>query len=388
MRLPVQLLLTMALAVPLLAVAETRFIDREGNAIADVRIVGNLEVSAFEIRNALGHGPDDFETAVMAMRAILPYFKRVDWRVDDGRRIAVLTVQEHRRNTLENSLVGGFNRAHGFRLGSRLELSRRRNARRPARGHLFAEVSYGFSDDRWNHKFGGSAGWTIGETTELTASAQRQRLTATRDLDAMPNDYEQVFTSLFLGNDFRDYYERLGSEISGRLSSDGHRHVLSATVLVERHRSLATSTDWSLFRWSSTKHPITPIDHGGLASIGLRYEFDGREDVVFPIGWRPSVEIEHASSKLGSDFAFTRVAVNLRRYDRIGDDFVRLRVRWLHSRGDTPVQRQLVLGGPGTLRGYGLYEFAGPRAALFNAGYRRHAFGNSYILFFVDSARF
>ena len=95
-------------------------------------------------------------------------------------------------------------------------------------------------------------------------------------------------------------------------------------------------------------------------------------------------DAEHGNAAVGSDFDFTRFQVHLRRSLRVDGNFINARLRFGISTGALPIQRQFVLGGPGSLRGYGLDEFAGNHTALFNLEYRPRLFGTSFTLFFID----
>ena len=363
----------------------TRFLNDLGRPIDEVRIEGNQRVSVGEIRNALGLGPDHFETAVAVMEAVLP-FRKVDWKIrreEDGRLIGIIRVEEHSINQLRSTGLNRFDRAHGFQYGARVEWERRRDVRKDPIGSLFAEASRGFSSDRWLHRWGVSLNLNLGGGAALTASAERRRDAAVRD-DEAPNEAEQGAMALLFGHEFRDYYERFGTALDAELSLEDGIHAFQLNLSQERHCSLKKTTDWSLLRWRSRKFPIAPIDDGRYAGVLLRYEFDSLAD------WRAYAEMEHALPRFGSDFAFTRagVSVRMRRYLDNGQLLLRLKAE--ASRGAVPIQRSLNLGGPGTLLGYERHAFQAARGALLNMEYRMRVLTHLplklYALFFVDAA--
>ena len=373
----------------------TYFVDSEKQPINEIRIRGNRRVKASEIRQALEKGPDDIGNAIKTMKAILPHFKRVDWSIhqEEDKRIVTITVEEKITKDeilpdviMDLSMSGGFNRVHGLRLGSRLKLEKPPEIEIPFQPRLFGALSYGFSNKKLNYEAGGEARLLGGvNRRNLTVRFQFHRLTSVRDPDILLDDNEQLLTAFLYGGDFRDYYLRAGSEISLRWQPETFLHSLKLTVINEDHESLSKTTDWSLFRWTSDKEENTPITPGQMRSIALRYDFDSRFENE---GWYNTFAVEHGNSAVGSDFDFTRFELHSRRYQPIGDwNMLDLRLKVGLSAKEVPVQRQFILGGPGSLRGYDLYEFAGNQGILLNLEYRHHIIGGSFVTFFIDGGQ-
>ncbi len=379
---------------PNISFASTHFVDREGRPINEVRIQGNQKVSTVEIRRALEMGPDNIDNAIKLMKSTLP-FKKVDWRIHEEkeRRIATITVVEKGLVDTKLNMRGAFNRVDGLRLGPTVEWLRRPDIGTPPRGKLFGDLTYGFSNKIWNYTLGAQTGGGVLHRMNLTFTAQIHRLTVVRDKDVLPSDGEQFFMAFLYGGDFRDYYLRDGSEVSLRWQTETAPHSLTLTMLDEEHQSLEKSTDWSLVRRDAIKDENPQITPGHLRTAALRYDFDtrSRREGV-PDGWYHTFDAEHSSAGVGSDFDrlnpadfdFTRFQVHLRRYLRIHGNSLNARLKFGISTGALPIQRQFFLGGPGTLGGYGLYEFAGAQMALLNLEYRPHLLGTSFTLFFVD----
>ena len=353
----------------------THFVDREKQPIDEVRIRGNQRVRGSEIREALEQGPDDISNAIKTMKAILPHIRRADWHIheEEDKRIVIITVEEKIAveepvpdGIMNLSMSGRFNRVHGWRLGPRLELSKPPEVEIPLQPKLFGALSYGFSNKKLNYEAGGGATLLGGVNRNLIVRFQFHRLTAVRDPDILLDDDEQLLIAFLYGGDFRDYYLREGSEVSIRWQPEVLPHSLKLTVINEDHESLNKTTDWSLLQWTSDKEENTLITPGQMRSIALRYDFDSRFDNE---GWYNTFAVEHSNSVVGSDFDFTRFELHSRRYQPIGDrHMLDLRLKVGLSAKELPVQRQFILGGPGSLRGYDLYEFAGNQGILFNLG--------------------
>lgn len=260
---------------------------------------------------------------------------------------------------------------------------------------LFGTMSYGFSSQSLNYRAGG--GVTLGETSNLTYSAQIHRLTSVRDRDILLSDSEQFLRGLW-GTNFQDYYLREGGVMALQWQPPNIKHSLGAFVLWEEHESLQRTMDFHLRNWSA--HPElagrqnSPIHPGSMRSISLKYDFDnrgwtdakndfeGREHRASE--WYNTFLVEHASPAIGSDFDFTRFQLHLRHYSPMGDDRIDARLKVGTATGQLPYQRKFVMGGIGTLRGYSLYEFAGNHGFLFNLEYA-HSLGDAaFLIPFVD----
>ena len=268
---------------------------------------------------------------------------------------------------------------------------------RPSVGpFLFGTMSYGFSSESLNYRAGG--GVALGEASHLTYSAQIHRLTSVRDRDILLSDSEQFLRGLW-GTDFQDYYLREGAVMALQWQSPSIKHSLGAFLLWEEHESLHRTMNFHLRNWSA--HPDlagrsnSPIHDGSMRSISIKYDFDNRGDTDLkydpdsPYGgntseWYNTFLVEHASPTIGSDFDFTRFQAHFRHYSPIGDDQIVARLKVGLATAPLPFQRQFVIGGIGTLRGYSLYEFVGNHGFLFNLQYARSIGDNASIIPFVD----
>ena len=384
--------------------AATRFVDGKDRPIDEIRVEGNDQVSTAEIIEALDMGPDDFGVAIKVMKAVLPYFISVNWNIheEDSRRVATIEVIERKAQEGSINPKAALNRVDGLRLGTEFQISRRPTLRTTPRGELFGELSYGLS----NHELNYVLGVRTRRFWNVKLSTQIHRLTDVRDRGVMPNDRAQPVMAFLYGGDFLDYYQRDGSEVSAEWQPESSNHRIRFTLLDENHDSLMKSTDWSLFRRDQVKLVNTPISPGQLRSGVLRYDFDTRAsqnwtessyDVnVDKPGWYGTLDTEHADAAFGSEFGFTRFRCHIRHERPVGKGFLAARVHLGLSDGGLPVQRQFMVGGAGTLRGYDQYEFVGQQMLLANVEYYHRMFSTwffdmlfpkSFVIFFVDAAQ-
>lgn len=244
----------------------------------------------------------------------------------------------------------------------------------------FGTMSYGFRTDTINYRLG--SGITFGEKSNLTYSAQIHRLTSARDRDILLAGSEQ-FLRAFVNADFQDYYTRQGGVMAIQWQNTTLKHTLGLSLLLEEHQSIRDasasylSIGTSSYSLTSDVRQNSPIYDGRMHSISLKYDFDTREDtkVMYDLSnrvnkneWYNTFTLEHSNSGIGSTYDFTRFVVHLRNYHPIGEDRLdtRLKIGFAATDYSLPFQRQFVLGGTGTLRGYSLYEFVGNHGFLFN----------------------
>ena len=262
---------------------------------------------------------------------------------------------------------------------------------------LFGTMSYGISSRSTNYRAGG--GVTIGEISNLTYSAQIHRLTSVRDRDIMLSDSEQFVRALW-GADFQDYYLREGAVTALQWQSSNIMHSLGLSLLWEEHNSLQRTMDFHLRNWSAAPElggrQNSPIHAGSMRSISLKYDFDNRgwtnlkndffeeRENMNRAEWYNTFLVEHASPAIGSDFDFTRFQAHFRHSHPMGDGRIDVRLKVGTAMGQLPYQRQFVIGGIGTLRGYSLYEFMGNHGFLFNLEYAHSIDDKAFIIPFVD----
>ena len=321
--------------------------------------------------------------------------------------------------------TSGLNPVDGLRLGGGFELGKRwyydplffersgetirRNVNGdsvPIRSHLgpmpfvFGSMSFATQTETLNYRLGG--GVTFGEKSNLTYSAQIHRLTSVRDRDLLLSGSEQ-FLRAFTGADFNDYYTRQGGVMALQWRNPTLKHTLGLSLLLEEHETILNFSDSDLRIGTSNYHldvgtlarANSLIYDGRMHSISIKYDFDTRENtkIRYDLGnrgnnneWYNTLLGEFSASEIGSDYDFARFVIHLRNYHPIGENRLdtRLKIGLAVTQYWLPYQRQFVLGGIGTLRGYSLYEFAGDHGFLFNLEYVHSLTSKIFVVPFVD----
>ncbi|MCE2399526.1 DUF4252 domain-containing protein [Candidatus Poribacteria bacterium] len=262
----------------------------------------------------------------------------------------------------------------------------------------FGTMSYALRTETPNYRLGG--GMAFGEKSNLTYSVQIHRLTSARDRDILLSGSEQ-FLRAFFDSDFQDYYIRQGGVMALQWQHATLKHTLGLSLLLEEHESIWNDST-SYFRIGTSSYHLgtfarenSPIYEGRMHSVSLKYDFDTRENtkVGYDLGnrgnsneWYNTFLVEHSNSAIGSEYDFTRFVAHLRNYHPIGKDRIdtRLKVGLASTPYMLPFQRQFVIGGTGTLRGYSLYEFVGNHGFLFNLEYLHSLAKGFFIVPFVD----
>jgi hypothetical protein len=364
-----------------------RFRTAEGEPIHEVRIRGNRKITEAEIRDALDNAPEDIRKAIDTLKKALPYFSRVTLQIegDSTKRVATVTVAE---KTLSSNYyfhatpLVQFNRVTGLLPAARLEVGKRRqmgplymwyipSSVRTHLSKLSADIGYGFGNRDLNYRVGGDMIWGEPDLSTLGFSAQIYRATNVIAPDLLPyyDDLSTAWANLSGAPQVHNYYLNEGVEISLRWEPIGPTHSFKFRMRTELHESLQKTTDWHIDSWSSElkareNPPITP---GQLRSVALQYDLSTRRNANF--GWHNTLSVEHSNSAIGSGFDFTQFQLQLRYAVPRGNNFVRARLVLGAATGTLPIQRQFVLGGPGTLNGYPPYALTGDHGALLNIEY-------------------
>jgi hypothetical protein len=204
------------------------------------------------------------------------------------------------------------------------------------------------------------------------------------------SEREASLAAFILHRDFRDHYERQGWSAFGWL---GHRYrptELRLEFSDAAHRTVPAAAPWSLLRNDEPWRPQPAIADGRLRALTLAFAHDSRNERITPsTGWLASLAVEQglggslrygavltdtgvvAPVDLAASPHFTALSADVRRYVRLGPNS-RLATRVygagaIHA-GTLPPQRQVALGGEGSLPGYRLFRFdCGARSATFEA---------------------
>ena len=196
---------------------------------------------------------------------------------------------------------------------------------------------------------------------------------------------ETALATFFLHRDLRDWYSRLGGTLFAGVSGPRGLSII-ASLSDERWASRRERDPWTLFRDAQPWRPNPTFDDGRYHSFRLTGALDTRNNADDPWdGWKVAAELERGHGEIDSFGARSRTApspgarvesarpvylrglLDLRRYTRLSPQ-TQLNTRlvaggWLG--GDPlPLQRQLSVGGFGTLPGYDFNDGAPGRDKL------------------------
>lgn len=188
---------------------------------------------------------------------------------------------------------------------------------------------------------------------------------------------EAALGTFLLHRDPRDWYSRLGGTAYVGIR-DERGASLTASLSDERWASRRARDPWTLFRDTQQWRPNPTIDDGRFHTFRLTGTIDTRNDATNPrVGWYVSAELERGKGEIDAFGtrswiaptngplvppridSYRRGFLDMRRYNRVSPE-TQLNGRlvlggWLG--GDPlPIQRQLSLGGVGTLPGYDFRE--------------------------------
>jgi len=104
----------------------------------------------------------------------------------------------------------------------------------------------------------------------------------------------------------------------------------------------------------NSEEPITGKEGGIISGIGVSYIWDKRDNLFFPNkGGYTSVKFIVYTNDLGSDYTFTWLEVNARRYWSFSENHVlATQIFFQNVGGDTPFFKYPTLGGKQVMRGY------------------------------------
>ena len=183
---------------------------------------------------------------------------------------------------------------------------------------------------------------------------------------------ETALATFFLHRDYRDWYSRLGGTVFAGVAGPRGASLI-ASLSDERWGSRRERDPWTLFRDAQPWRANPTIDDGVYHSLRLTGTLDTRNNADDPWdGWTVFAELERTHGEVTSfgarswtpaaggrvesaDPTYVRGLLDLRRYTRLSPQ-TQLNTRvvaggWLG--GDPlPLQRQLSVGGFGTLPGY------------------------------------
>jgi len=215
---------------------------------------------------------------------------------------------------------------------------------------------------------GGRDGWWA------TLSTQYHKQTTSPD-DWIVGRTENTLAALLTKHDYKNYFQIEGYDISAAIRHVPSSQILAITVQAawsdNAHRPLAVATQWSLLPWQRNYRPNYPAMSGRERRIcftaGLKIKDTPRlpRRVV-----NMSVAGEKAGGQLGGDFEFDGIFGSFNIKSAIaGNQWLTARLVGGARTGDLAQQRQLRLGGIGTLRGMPHQALTGNRFWMLNVEY-------------------
>jgi hypothetical protein len=169
---------------------------------------------------------------------------------------------------------------------------------------------------------------------------------------------ENDVTSVVAASDRLDWWREKGLEIA--LDAESPGGLVGGTLAFTRSDQHAepNRSPFALFGDDEDWRDNPPIEEGRLRAVRMEGWLDTR-DVQSPLlpapGWSVRGTWELTGGALGGDLAFSRASLDVRRYTRLARDaWWDSRLVWMGPLGedDLPPQREVKLGGPGSLRGF------------------------------------
>jgi surface antigen Omp85-like protein/surface antigen-like variable number repeat protein len=287
-----------------------------------------------------------------------------------------------------------------------------------------------FDHTQFNHAFisghvsvkaaSGSAGFALGverpffPRSRLFIGGEVFDLTATDD-HWQVSSAEAGLAAVGPRRSYRDYYRRRGVQLSSAFRVEAHTELLFA-FRSERHESLETTTDFSLWNDDEPFRANPAAAEGRLNAFVVGASIDGRgfdresleatyrrhqletpfgmrlsegkrreADTLWRIDWTSELS---AADAVDSDFDFRRHIVSGRVHAQVSrHQEIAARAIGGWSQGLLPPQRQFALGGIGSVHGYAFKESIGDTMRLVNLEYALGWRSGFRLLAFLDAGK-
>ncbi len=237
---------------------------------------------------------------------------------------------------------------------------------------MMAKGGYGFESERWRYEF--SVEQTLWRRLPIVVGGAYYRKLASED-DWILDDTENLFFTLIVTEDFKDYYEAEGAHGYLKLLpfrdvkvEIGYRYEETNWLKAQPHlwslfggdklfRSNFSSVERS-FRESGIKE-IDTTENGSL-ELSIAWDHWHREDPFDHSGWYVSASSEWSHENFGSDFDYRRHKLSLHRYQSIHrHSMLVVKGMFGTSSGYLPMYKRYFIGGLETMRGYKHKEYFG-----------------------------
>ena len=266
----------------------------------------------------------------------------------------------------DDSFAFRYNRVDGIFLGIRKP---RENYRRHGALQLFGGAGIGLKNKRFQfHTILERSFFPI--SSQFSIGGEIYDYTYSEDEWIIPT-WENTLGALLIREDFHDYYRREGTGVY--VSQNFTRNAkLKIGFLEEKHRSLDSITNWSLFGGDKRFRINPEVDTLKLKGMYGSFQLDTRgKKYNSRRGWLFAISGEYYTNNFDGDTDFQRYIVELRRYQPISrGENINLRFRIGETIGTVPRQKLFDLGGISTLRAFGYKAFTGDRMLLGNIEYQ------------------
>ncbi len=300
-----------------------------------------------------------------------------DYRYDRGR----FTRSSYRLNaqwrdelTNLDNFIYRFNRVEGhfFGLGSEKKYYWDGSRSYTAYGSL----GWGFRSHRWRYNLGVARQFSLGGPDDagsiLELGVEGHSITDSKDRWLIGTN-ENTVAAILIHEDFRDYYGREGFSLQSGYyrQEEDFTAQLRVEYYIDRYSSLEKRTEWAIFGGRKRYRENPFIDEGKMRSVVVTPGLSTVSKTSRgPEGWSITGTAEFSKRGFGSDFNFSQLVFDVRRYQPLSRyDSFNFRLRAGTSGGRVPVQKIFELGGLSTLHARPFKSETGNRMILLNTEY-------------------
>ncbi len=271
---------------------------------------------------------------------------------------------------LGNRLLLRYNRAEGLFVGIQnwREYVENRSL------NLFFQLGYGFASKAARFQLGIQRKFNLGARAYWDVGVAGYNRTDARDTWRL-TELENSLTAFFFNEDYYDFYRTNGFALRSSIHFTPTAY-LQGEYAEERYNTLPNRTDWAV--WGSNKQFRPALMLGDYARFYRLWRLEGSIQTA-KHSWNndklPLAQFqfwgEIAPARWNENWQYQRVEAEAKLTVPLSSmDRVRFRLRGGSSSGNMPIQRQFLLGGFSTLRGYRFNAFAGNRYILANVEYQ------------------
>jgi hypothetical protein len=238
--------------------------------------------------------------------------------------------------------------------------------------NAYGFVGWGFKSHKWRGTLGLSRQFHFRSENRdgiFDIGLEGYSLTDTKDRWII-SQIENTLSSLFLHEDFRDYFQREGFTVyAGHyLYSDRFKSEIKLSYASDDYESMENRVDWAFFGGKKSFRENPAIDAGRIHSFILsgglttvKKTSKGRD------GWQLYASGEIARKALGSEFGFNHYMLDVSTFQPFDYyENINARLRIGTADGNVPQQKIFELGGLGSLNAFPFKSYAGNRMLLLN----------------------